>query len=103
MLAGRSDAAIGQTINLGTGQSVTIGEVAEKIIKLIGRPVTISANESQRLRPDASEVLRLESDNRLAGTLIGWRPEISLDEGLQRTIDWIRDHIEQFDPNVYTI
>jgi NAD dependent epimerase/dehydratase len=103
MLAGRSDAAIGQTINLGTGQSVTIGDVAKKIIELIGRPVTFSANESQRLRPDASEVLRLESDNRLAGKLIGWRPEISLDEGLQRTIDWIRDHIEQFDPNVYTI
>src|SRR5260221_7200074 len=103
MLAGRSDAAIGQTINLGTGQSVTIGDVAEKIIKLVERPVTISANESQRLRPDASEVLKLESDNRLAGKLLGWRPEISLDEGLQRTIDWIRDHIEQFDPNVYTI
>jgi dTDP-glucose 4,6-dehydratase len=103
MLAARSEAASGQVINLGTGHSVTIGDVAQRIIDLIGRPVTISANESQRLRPVASEVLRLESDNRLAASLIGWQPEVSLDEGLQKTIDWFRLHLEQFDPDAYTI
>lgn len=103
MLASRSDTALGQVVNLGTGQSVTIGDIAHKIIELIGRPVTISANEGQRLRPGGSEVLRLESDNRLAASLIGWRPEVSLDEGLQKTIDWVRDHLGQFDPNAYTI
>jgi NAD dependent epimerase/dehydratase len=103
MLAARSDAALGQVVNLGTGQSVTIGDIAQKIIALIGHPVTISANEGQRLRPRASEVLRLESDNRLAASLISWRPEVLLDEGLQSTIDWIRDHLSQFDPNAYTI
>ncbi len=103
MLAVRSDAALGQVINLGTGQSVMIGDVAQKIIALIGRPVTISANEGQRLRPEASEVLRLESDNRLAAKVIGWRPEVSLDDGLQRTIAWISEHLNQFDTNVYTI
>jgi len=103
MLAAQHDAAIGQTINLGTGHSVTIGDVAEKIIQLIGRPVTISANDSQRLRPDASEVLRLESDNRLARNVIEWQPQVSLDDGLQQTIDWVREHISQFDPNRYTI
>jgi nucleoside-diphosphate-sugar epimerase len=103
MLASRSEATFGQVVNLGTGRSVTIGDVAQRIIELIGRPVTISANESQRLRPNTSEVLRLESDNRLAATLIGWRPEVSLDEGLQKTIDWIRLHLDQFDPDAYTI
>jgi NAD dependent epimerase/dehydratase len=103
MLAARSNAALGQVINLGTGQSVMIGDVAKKIIALIGRPVTISANEGQRLRPEASEVQRLESDNRLAAKLIGWRPEVSLEDGLQRTIAWISEHLNQFDTNVYTI
>jgi nucleoside-diphosphate-sugar epimerase len=103
MMASQSDAALGQIVNLGTGQSVTIGDVAHKIIDLIGRPVTLSANEGQRLRPSGSEVLRLESDNRLAASLIGWRPAVSLDEGLQKTIDWVRDHLGQFDPNAYTI
>ncbi len=103
MLGSRSDAALGQVVNLGTGQSVRIGDVAQKIIDLIGRPVTISANEGQRLRPGASEVQRLESDNRLAASLFGWSPQVSLEDGLGRTIAWMRDHLDQFDPNVYTI
>ncbi|MEP7288558.1 MAG: SDR family NAD(P)-dependent oxidoreductase [Chloroflexota bacterium] len=97
LLAAESEAALGQVVNLGTGQSVMIGDVANKIIALIGRPVTIVANDSQRLRPNLSEVLRLESDNRLAKTLLGWQPETDLDTGLQLTIDWIRNHLEQFD------
>lgn len=98
-----SDAALGQVINLGTGESNSIGDIANKIIALIGRNVTIHANEGQRLRPEASEVLRLESDNRLAASLIGWRPQVSMDDGLQRTIDWMRDHLSQFNPDAYTI
>jgi dTDP-glucose 4,6-dehydratase len=103
MLAACSEAALGQIVNLGTGQSVTIGDIAQKIINLIGRPVTISANESQRLRPTTSEVLRMESDNRLAAQMLGWRPETPLDTGLLKTIDWMRDHLDRFDPNAYTI
>jgi NAD dependent epimerase/dehydratase len=103
MLAARSNSALGQVINLGTGRSVTIGEIAQKVIDLVGRPVTLSANEGQRLRPEASEVLRLESNNQLAAELLGWRPEISLEDGLNQTIAWIRDHLDQFDPNVYAI
>lgn len=103
MLAAQSDQALGQIINLGTGQSVTIGDIAHKIIGLIGRPVTLSANESQRLRPDASEVLRLESNNRLAATLIGWQPQVPLEDGLLKTIDWVRAHLDRFEPDAYTI
>jgi NAD dependent epimerase/dehydratase len=103
MLAALADEALGQTINLGTGQSVTIGDVAQKIIDQIGRPVTIAANDSQRMRPSASEVTRLQSDNRLAAQIIGWQPQVSLDEGLSKTIDWMREHLSQFDPDKYTI
>lgn len=99
----KGDAALGRVINLGTGQTISIGEVAQKIIDLIGRPVSITANESQRMRPEASEVLRLQSDNRLAAELIGWRPDCSLEQGLRRTIDWIAQHLDLFDPNAYTI
>jgi dTDP-glucose 4,6-dehydratase len=98
-----SESALGQVVNLGTGESVTIGDVANRIIALIGRPVTVSANEAQRLRPEASEVLRLQSDNRLAASLLGWQPRVSLDDGLRLTIDWIREHLGQFNPDAYTI
>ncbi len=97
MLAAQHDAALGQTINLGTGQSVTIGDVAQKIIQLIGRSVTVAANDNQRMRPDASEVMRLESDNRLARSVIEWQPQVSLEDGLQQTIAWVSKHIDQFD------
>jgi dTDP-glucose 4,6-dehydratase len=98
MLAAESEAAIGQVINLGTGETNTIGAIAELIIGLIGRPVHLITGEAERLRPEASEVLRLQSDNRLAASLIGWRPQIGLREGLQQTIDWIAAHLDLFDP-----
>jgi nucleoside-diphosphate-sugar epimerase len=101
--ASKADSALGKIVNLGTGQSVTIGDVAEKIIALIGRLVTISANDDQRLRPEVNQELRIAADNKLAQSLLGWQPEITLDRGLQLTIDWIADHLEQFDPNIYSV
>ena len=101
--ASQHDAAIGQVINLGTGETNTIGEIAERIIRLIGRSVTLAANQGERLRPEASEVLKLQSNNRLAAELINWHPQVSLDAGLQQTIDWIAEHLDQFDPSVYAM
>jgi NAD dependent epimerase/dehydratase len=103
MLAAQGDQGLGQTINLGTGETNTIGDIAQKIIKLVGRPLTIAANDDQRMRPTASEVTCLQSDNRRAAELIGWQPQLSLDEGLSRTIDWMRQHLDRFDPNSYAI
>jgi len=48
-------------------------------------------------------VLRLRSDNRLARDLIGWEPQVSLDEGLRLTIEWVRAHLHLFDPDRYAI
>jgi dTDP-glucose 4,6-dehydratase len=101
--AGASEVAVGQVINLGTGETNTIGTIAERIIAMIGRPVTLNANAGDRMRPEASEVLRLQSDNRLAAQVIGWTPQVTLDAGLQMTIDWIHAHLDQFDPTVYSV
>lgn len=98
-----SERAIGQVVNLGTGESVMIGELAEQIIDLVGRPVRLSTNEGERMRPQASEVLRLQSNNRLAADLLGWQPEIGLEEGLSLTIEWVRQHLDLFDPTVYQV
>ena len=100
LLAAESEAAIGRPVNLGTGRSITIGELAELAIRLVGRDVTLTT-DAQRIRPEKSEVTRLRSDNRLAKELIGWEPQVSLEEGLQRTIDWVRDHLHLFDPERY--
>lgn len=100
LLAADCDTTIGQPINLGTGRSITIGELAELAIKLTGRDVRLITDE-QRFRPETSEVKRLRSDNQMAKTVMGWEPQVSLEEGLQKTIDWIRDHLDLFNPDRY--
>ncbi len=92
----------GQTFNLGSGSEVSIGELAERILKLIGRPVQIEV-DPQRLRPQKSEVQRLLSDNRRAQEHLHWRPQVDLDQGLQRTIDWIAQYPHLFQPTQYQV
>ncbi len=102
LLAMEHDEAIGRPLNLGTGQSITIGELAQRAIHLTGRDVPV-VTDAERIRPETSEVLRLRSDNRLARKLIGWEPQVSLDEGLRLTIEWVRAHLDRFDPDRYAI
>jgi NAD dependent epimerase/dehydratase len=92
----------GQTFNLGTGIEVRIGDLTQQVIDFIGRPVRIEV-DSARLRPEKSEVQRLLSDNRLAQEHLGWRPQISVVEGLMKTIDWIRGHMEYYQPGKYSV
>ena len=69
---------------------------------LIGRDLPI-VSEDQRKRPANSEVMRLWADNRKAAQLIGWRPQVSLDEGLARTIAWMRENLARYRPGVYEV
>jgi dTDP-glucose 4,6-dehydratase len=90
----------GGVFNLGTGEEIRIGDLAKKVIQKVGRAVTIE-EDPQRLRPEKSEVLRLISDNSLAREKLGWQPEVSLEQGLDRTIEWISKNIERYQPDVY--
>jgi len=100
--AASADAAIGQEINLGVGATITIGELADKIFALLGKTPKI-VTETQRLRPEKSEVLRLHASNQKAQTLIGWQPQVPLTAGLQQTIDWIAGHLELYQPDRYAV
>jgi dTDP-glucose 4,6-dehydratase len=102
VLAATSREAIGQTINLGTGREITIGDLVNLIGRLMDKPIR-PESQSERLRPEASEVERLLADNTRARELMGWEPKINLEEGLQRTIDWLRQHPERYSPGVYSI
>ena len=92
----------GGTYNLGAGSYISIGELAEKIIKLVGRSVKIEVDEA-RLRPEGSEVQRLLADNTLAKKDLEWEPRVSLDEGLRRTIEWISDNLDLYKPGRYQV
>jgi dTDP-glucose 4,6-dehydratase len=92
----------GETFNLGTGSEVRIGALAQEVISLVGRPVKIVV-DPQRLRPEKSEVERLLSDNSRAEGRLGWRPQVSLREGLSKTIDWVAENLDLFDIGEYQI
>ena len=98
--AASAEGVEGGTYNLGTGTEIRIGDAAELIASLVGRDVAIEL-VPQRLRPEKSEVLRLISDNRLARERLGWSPQVNLKDGLARTIDWIRDHLDLYTPGRY--
>ena len=74
----------------------------QRILRLLGKDLPI-VSDDQRVRPEQSEVMRLWADNRKAAELIGWRPSVSLDEGLAITIDWLRQNIARFRPGVYEV
>jgi len=100
LLAAQAANVNGMTINLGVGQNIRIGELACKIIKMLEKPVMIVMDPA-RLRPERSEVLNLISDNRLALQHLKWQPKVSLDQGLEQTIEWIRDHLDLYRIGTY--
>ncbi|MFM0597980.1 GDP-mannose 4,6-dehydratase [Paraburkholderia dilworthii] len=93
----------GETINLGTGSTYTVGHFAGRILKLMGADNKPIVQEAARMRPEKSEVLKLVSDNARAAQLMGWTPKVSLDDGLMQTIDFVRKNIHLYRPTVYTV
>ncbi len=98
--AARAENIEGETINLGSGQDISIGDLGYRIIDLVGRDVEL-VFDATRIRPQASEVQQLLADNSKAAELLGWQPQVELDEGLQLTIDWISNRLSLYSPGDY--
>ena len=96
------DAAIGRVVNIGTGTDVSIQHVAETAQRLLGCQAPL-VTDPGRTRPAGSEVRRLCADNTLLRSLTGWRPPSRIEEGLQRTIDWLQKEIRHYDPEKYYV
>ena len=96
-----SPKSIGEVINIGSNFEISIGNLANKIISLIGKNVEIVTDPS-RNRPPKSEVERLWCNNTKATELLKWETKVSLDEGLKKTIGWITDNIHLYKPELYS-
>jgi dTDP-glucose 4,6-dehydratase len=92
----------GEIVNIGCGKGISIGELADKIISLIGKEVKVIF-DALRVRPKKSEVERLIACNKKAKELIGWEPKVSLEDGLKKTIDWISENIAIYKPSIYNL
>lgn len=100
--AGITPGIEGETINLGTGETFTIGNFVERILKIMGLSTPVR-QDLKRMRPAGSEVFRLVSDNSKAKRLLGWAPQTSQDEALQQTIEFVGQNIHLYRPTEYTI
>jgi dTDP-glucose 4,6-dehydratase len=100
--AAEREEAVGEEINLGNGRSISVGELAQRIVALLGRDLPIRQAD-ERVRPAASEVEDLVADASRAGDLLGWQPRVDLDTGLTRTIEWVRGHPDLYAPGAYRV
>ena len=91
----KSPNSMGEVINMGCGQEISIGELAQMILSIMGKEAEI-LTEDRRIRPEKSEVERLVCDNSKAKELLNWELQISLKEGLRRTIDWFKSHASEY-------
>ena len=97
-----ADGVEGETYNLGTGTEISIGEVVERVLRSVGRDLPV-VERDQRLRPHSSEVERLVADFSKARNAFAWEPSVSFDDGLQRTIEWIRSSLDRYKTTVYNV
>lgn len=86
-----NEATIGQTVNLGSGQGVRVREMVERILDLLGWPVEANFGALEYRK---GEVWDLRADIQRARELLNWTPKVPLDEGLQRTVEWYRCHLD---------
>ncbi len=97
-----AEATLGEVVNLGSGRDVSIRDVVATVAGLVGRTLEIGEDEARK-RPERSEVSRLLADSTKALELAGWQAEVTLEEGLRRTIQWIEAHLHEYRPREYAV
>lgn len=96
------DEAIGEEVNIATCNEISIGELAEELIRQINPKAQIICDEV-RLRPEKSEVNRLLGSNEKIHRLTKWRSQYTLSEGLKETIDFMKANLERYKVDRYNI
>lgn len=98
----RSEKTIGEEINIATQQEISIGQLAEELIRQINPNAKIVCDE-QRLRPEKSEVNRLLGCNKKIRELTSWVPMYTLEEGLAETIAFLKQNLGKYKVDLYNI
>lgn len=94
LLAGLAPNIDGEVVQLGTGRDVSVADLFTLACKTVGISATVRT-DPRRMRPDASEVLVLQSDPARARELLSWTPAASLEGGIAQTVEWLRERQPQ--------
>lgn len=97
-----SDKTVGEEINIASQREISIGDLASEIIKQINPNAELICDE-QRIRPEKSEVNRLLGSNEKIQKLTNWKPRYSLEQGLGETIEWVRQNMKCYKPDIYNV
>jgi NAD dependent epimerase/dehydratase len=98
----KSTKTIGEEINIATQTEISIGQLAEEMIKQINPLARIICDE-QRLRPELSEVNRLLGSNEKIKRLTDWQPKYTLESGIAETIEWLKNNLDKYKVDIYNI
>lgn len=98
----KSYKTIGQEINIATQKEISIGELADELIRQINPNAKIVCDEI-RLRPENSEVNRLLGSNKKIKELTNWEPKYSLEEGLKETIEFLKNNMDKYKSDIYNL
>jgi NAD dependent epimerase/dehydratase len=104
MALGDCEQAIGETVNIGSNFEISIEDTFNLITDLMGSDIEFVA-ESERVRPEKSEVFRLWCDNSKIEKLTGFKPKIDIREGLGQTIKWfsIEQNLKKYKSSIYNV
>nr|WP_309098439.1 NAD-dependent 4,6-dehydratase LegB [Fredinandcohnia onubensis] len=98
----KSEKTIGEEINIATQQEISIGQLAEELIRQINPNAKIVCDE-QRLRPENSEVNRLLGSNEKIKRLTNWTPQYTFEQGLAKTIEFFKHNLDKYKTDIYNI
>jgi NAD dependent epimerase/dehydratase len=102
LLAAKFSDSIGQTINIGNGKGVTVGDLVTIVCDLLQMKKDVLLDD-QRVRPKNSEVLQLICDRTRAENILKWEPKISLRDGLKNTIGYLQQNLVRYKSDIYNI
>jgi len=98
----KAENTIGEEINIATQQEISIGQLAEELIRQINPNAKIICDE-QRLRPEKSEVNRLLGSNGKIKRLTNWRPQYTFEQGIAETVEFFRYNLDKYKTDIYNI
>ena len=92
----------GENIHFGQGAAITIADLAATCLRVLNVDAKIFC-EPERMRPAESEVDLLVCDPSKAQRLLGWKPQVTLEDGLRLTADYLRSRLSSYEPSIYAV
>ncbi len=97
-----SSELFGEITNIGSNSEISIENLAYKIAGLLDTDIKI-ISDSQRIRPQMSEVERLLCDNSKIRKKTNWKPDFTLEKGLIKTIEWFKTNLQYYKAQIYNV